>query len=107
MTPAGPVEVTHDTLLPHATWRAPDGTVAFVFANARMSTEVSFHFTVAAETCGIATDGTWALYSLKPGSDGSAALEQVSVIDGAVVRDEGIEAGGVLILVAKPMEGTK
>lgn len=103
LSPAGPREFVADTMLPHAAWRAPDGTVAFVFANARHTTPVSFGWRASAATYDIPADGSWALYRLEPqGQPPVAVWEKVSDIGATIARTETLEPGGTLILVAKP-----
>jgi len=103
ISPPGPLEVSHDTLLPHATWRAPDGTVAFVFANARRSTDVSFHFTADPAIYDIPADSSWTLDSLEAEDEQRIAKwTQLAMITGPIARDVKLPAGGTLILVARP-----
>jgi hypothetical protein len=108
--PAEPASVLDSDSVPHAVWRAPDGTIAFVFANARNSTGVQFDFALEAGEYGIPVDGTWALYRLTPEGEGPAwrpvFAPQHRFAGPAAARfqhRESLAAGGVTILVARPV----
>ena len=110
IVPAEPASVLDGDSVPHAVWRAPDGTIAFVFANARNSTGVQFGFALEAGEYGIPVDGTWALYRLTPEGEGPAwrpvFAPQHRFAGPAAARfqhRESLAAGGVTILVARPM----
>lgn len=103
ITPPGPRELAPDTLLPHAAWRAPDGSVAFVFANARHSTAVTFTWSAKTADYDIPTDGSWRLHQLEPSDQPPAAnWTDLGAIEANLRRNETLEPGGTLILVAKP-----
>ncbi len=110
LSPAGPVELMPDAMIPHATWQAPDGSVAFVFANARHSTEVTFQVEAELAAYEFPGDGSWSLYALdvEATTDGEsnpvAQWTHMSTIDGPINRHETLSAGGTMILVAKPTE---
>ena len=103
VSPPEPPEFVTGTLVPSGTWRAPDGSVAFVFANARRSTEVAFRHTISPSEYGVPADGSWALFHLTPDGDPpTARFDRISTIEGSIERTEKLGPGGVLILVAKP-----
>ena len=92
-------------MVPCGVWEAPDGAVAFVFANARHSTAVSFEYTVDPALYGIAADGSVALFKLTPEGEPpevKPAFEKIAAITGSMKRSETLEPGGTLVLVAKP-----
>ncbi len=110
IAPAEPAGILEGDSVPHAVWRAPDGTVAFVFSNARKSTAVDFNSTIDPAEYGIPTDGSWALHRLTPEGEAPAyrpAFAHVQRIGGTnarrLERKETIAAAGVLILVARPL----
>jgi hypothetical protein len=105
VNPPDPAEFVEGTMVPAGSWQAPDGTVAFAFANARHSQKVSLDYTIDPAIYGIAADGSVALYELTPeGSppDVRPALEKIVAITGPVKRNETLEPGSTLVLVAKP-----
>ncbi|MFW6060201.1 MAG: DUF6259 domain-containing protein, partial [Phycisphaeraceae bacterium] len=96
-----------DLYVPSAVWRAPDGSVALVFANGWLSKDVTFSYTFDPAEYGLATDGSMALYRLAPAGDPPDVephYEQVEVIGPRVERREALPGGGVLVLVAQPKE---
>jgi hypothetical protein len=110
IAPAEPAGVLEGDSVPHAVWRAPDGTVAFVFANARKSTGVQFSLALAADEYGIPTDGTWGLFRLAPDGEEPAWRQAFTLLHrfagpaGARLdHRELLKAGGVGILVARPI----
>lgn len=101
--PPDPAEFVEGTMVPTGTWQAPNGTVAFVFANARQSVEVSFRYTIDPGEYNIPADGSAALYKLTPeGEVPKPRLEKQMPITGPVARRETLPAGGVLALIAQP-----
>jgi hypothetical protein len=103
LTPADPAGMIHAASVPHATWKAPDGQIAFVFANAHFTKPVSFSYTIDPKIYGLKADGSLALFSLTPdGSDTpKAKYGLVEKITGMVRRHEILQPGGVLILVVR------
>jgi hypothetical protein len=103
VTPPEPAEFVTGTLVPSGVWRAPDGSVAFVFANARFSTGVEFKFRLDPALYGIPADGTMALYRLTPaGEESKAEYAKLADLRGPLDLAEKLDASGVLILVARP-----
>ena len=102
VSPPEPVEFVAGTVVPSGAWRAPDGSGALVFANARRSTEVTFRHTISPSEYGVPADGSWTLFRLTPEGDPPAAsLGRIDPIRGAIERNERMAPGGVLILVAR------
>ncbi|MBI4027938.1 MAG: hypothetical protein HY360_23340 [Verrucomicrobia bacterium] len=83
-----------------ATWRAPGGGVAFVFANGMYPGDpTAFKYKIVPKEYGIPTDGSHALYLLTP-----QARSLLQEIKGPVERDDQLPAWGVRILVAAPSQ---
>lgn len=103
VVPAEPAEFVEGTMVPHATWQAPDGSIALVFANARHSVPVTFRYTFDPAQYRLPSNGSMALYQLTPdGEPPKPRFEKATVIKGPVNREETLPPGGVLILVARP-----
>jgi len=93
--------------IPNAVWKAPDGSVAFVFANSRYSVQqTSFKYTLKCADYGIPSDGSWTLYRLTPKDSQNSykpAYETVFPIKQPLLsRTEHLPGADVLILVARP-----
>lgn len=105
ITPEAPPEFFADTMLPSGAWKAPDGSVAFVFANGWYSKPSSFHCKLDPAEYGIESDGSMALYRLTPAGDPPEVephYEKIEDIRGEIKLQETLKPGGVLVLVAKP-----
>src|SRR5690606_41047254 len=61
LVPIDPPGTIEGASVPHAVWRAPDGSVALVFANARFREPVSFSYTFDPASSGLASGGSLAL----------------------------------------------
>ncbi len=110
LAPAEPAGVLEGDSVPHAVWRAPDGTVAFVFANARRSTAIAFRCLLDPAEYGLPTDGSWAIHRLAPEGEGPAWRPAFTVVHRITGPDakrleltETLAAAGVSILVARPV----
>jgi len=105
LEPPDPAEFVEGTMIPSGSWQAPDGSVAFAFANARHSTSVSFRYNIDPAAYGIATDGTMELCKLTPtGDPPTPQFETLITIRGPIERHETLAPGDVLLLVAKSEE---
>jgi len=102
--PSDPAEFVEGTMVPSGVWEAPDGAVAFVFANARHSVPVSFEYTIDPAVYGIAADGSVALFELTPEGEPpqvAPVYTRIATISGPVKRRETLAPGGTRVLVAK------
>lgn len=100
--PAGPLEFREDAMIPAAVWRAPDGSLALVFANGRTSTQVSFSYAFDPKAYGVSTDGSQSLFKLTPeGESPKPKFEKITSVKDTINRTETLPPGDVLILVVK------
>jgi len=79
-----------------STWRAPDGTIAFVLGNATLATAVEAGIAVDPAAYGMPADG-WELWRVTPRES-----TKVTAIRGRVRRQEKLAGGEVLAFVARP-----
>jgi len=86
-----------------AAWRAPDGSVAFVFGNTRAARSIRASYTIAPRDYSIPVDGSWTLGEMA--RDGAVCGGQA--ITGPVRSSRDLSGSGVLILVAAPASGEK
>lgn len=99
--PPEPSEFVEGTLVPTGVWQAPDGTVAFVFVNARCADEVSFRWTLRPAAYGLPADGSLTLHRLTPeGETPTPRFEPLAALRGPLERREKLPPSGALILVA-------
>jgi hypothetical protein len=105
--PQEPDCVLESETIPNAVWQAPDGSIAFVFANGRFSVkETTFSYDMNLSNYGIPSDGSWSIYRLTPKQTGGGYEPNFEMIEKntgqTLSRTEHISGADVLILVARP-----
>ncbi|MFZ5829091.1 MAG: DUF6259 domain-containing protein, partial [Planctomycetota bacterium] len=99
IVPAEPEPLLAGETVPSAVWKAPDGSIAFVFANGRYSTPVAFDWNADPAVYGFPGDGSAALYRIDPGEHAQTARRtKLQNIEGTISRREELPAAGAMVL---------
>jgi len=98
ITPKLKDRTVEDYSVETASYVAPDSTVAFVFANTRLSTDIEVACSIKPAEYGIPEDGSWSLYAL---DETGGLTERVAVKDRSLELTEKLGKLKTLVLVAK------